>query len=180
MKPLLVETVTGKTMAELRAARDACRDADMVELRLDGVAGIDVAAALADRKRPAIVTCRASWEGGRFDGSEEARRRILTEAIERGAEYVDVEWRAGFDDLLGMRGGKGLIVSSHEFEQGPPDLEGRVSAMRRTGAELVKIAIPARGLSDALPRRALTRDGATIAIAMGPSGIPSRALAAHF
>jgi 3-dehydroquinate dehydratase len=51
-------------MAELRAARDAVKDADLVELRLDGVADLDVAGALAGRRRPVIVTCRPSWEGG--------------------------------------------------------------------------------------------------------------------
>jgi len=40
---LLCETVTGRTMAELLAARDNATHGDMVELRLDGVAGLDVA-----------------------------------------------------------------------------------------------------------------------------------------
>jgi 3-dehydroquinate dehydratase/shikimate dehydrogenase len=180
VKPLLVETVTASTMADLRAARDACAEADMVELRLDGVSDIDVAGALAGRSRPAIVTCRPTWEGGRFAGSEEERRRILGEAIERGAEYVDIEWTAGFEDLLKKRNGRGCIVSTHEFERIPDDLIERAAAMRSLGAEVVKIAIPAGRLSDALCLRALTRDRATVAIAMGPSGIPTRALAAHF
>ena len=42
MRPLLIETVTGPTMADLRSARDRSRDADLVELRLDGVADLDV------------------------------------------------------------------------------------------------------------------------------------------
>ena len=58
MPPRLIETVTGGTMAELRAARDASRRADMVELRLDGVANLDVAGALAGRSQPIVVTCR--------------------------------------------------------------------------------------------------------------------------
>ena len=180
MHPLLVETVTATTMAELRARRDASRHADLVELRLDGVVAMDVAAALAGRSKPVIVTCRPLWEGGRFDGAEEDRRRILADAIALGAEYVDVEWKAGFEELVRGGGGRGRIVSSHEFEQVPHDLEERVRAMRSLGSEVVKIAIPARRLSDALPLRGLTRDAATVAIAMGPSGIPSRALAAHF
>ena len=48
---LLCETVTGRSMAELIAARDAATAADMVELRLDGVADLDVAGALAGRRR---------------------------------------------------------------------------------------------------------------------------------
>ena len=88
------ETVTATTVAELRSARDAVVSADMVELRLDGVSDVDVAGALQGRSRPAIVTCRPVWEGGRFDGSEEARLRLLAEATRLGAEFVDVEWRA--------------------------------------------------------------------------------------
>ena len=67
----LVETVTGRTMAELIAARDAATRADMVELRLDGVEDVNVRGALSGRRLPVIVTCRAAWEGGHFDGSEE-------------------------------------------------------------------------------------------------------------
>ena len=95
-KPLLCVTVTGATTAELRRKRDAVTDADLVELRLDSVADPSAAAALAGRGRPAIVTCRPKWEGGSFAGSEEERRRILADALKLGAEYVDVEWRAGF------------------------------------------------------------------------------------
>jgi 3-dehydroquinate dehydratase/shikimate dehydrogenase len=180
MRPLLVETVTGASIADLRAARDACVEADIVELRLDGVAGLDVPAALAGRSRPVIATCRPVWEGGRFDGSEDERRRILAEAIRLGAEYVDIEWRAGFADLVAGNRGKGVVLSSHEFERIPTDLHQRVRDMRRLGPEVVKVAIPARRLSDALPLRALTGDGDAVAIAMGQSGIPSRVLAAHF
>ncbi len=105
---------------------------------------------------------------------------MLSQAVTLGAEYVDVEWRGGFDDLVRSTGGRRVIVSSHEFENVPPDLEERVRAMRSLGAEVVKVAIPARRLSDALPLRRLTRDGNTVVVAMGAAGIPSRALAAHF
>ena len=74
---LLCETVTGDTMAELMAARERASAADMVEVRLDGVRDLDVAQALHPRRVPVIVTCRPVWEGGRFDGSEEARRTVL-------------------------------------------------------------------------------------------------------
>src|SRR5262245_65852738 len=108
-KPLLCVTVTAATTAELRRQRDEVADADLVELRLDTVADPDVAGALAGRRVPAIVTCRPAWEGGHFRGSEEERRRLLTEALALGAEVVDIEWRAPFDDLVGRRGGRPLV-----------------------------------------------------------------------
>src|SRR6187402_3966494 len=94
MHSLVCETIQEKTMADLRAARDRETPADLVELRLDGVTDLDVAGALADRRLPAIVTCRAAWEGGRFDGAEETRLALLARAVDLGAEFVDVEWRA--------------------------------------------------------------------------------------
>ncbi len=76
-EPQLCVTVTGPTMDDLRRGRDAASDADLVELRLDLVDRPDVAGALAGRRTPVVVTCRAKWEGGGFEGSEEERRRIL-------------------------------------------------------------------------------------------------------
>src|SRR4051812_48941163 len=103
---LLCETVTGHTVAELARARDGTAAADLVELRLDGVTDIDVAGALAGRSKPVVVTCRPTWEGGRFDGSEEERRRILESALALGAEYVDIEWKASFDALVADHPGR--------------------------------------------------------------------------
>ena len=105
-KPQLCVTVTAPTTAELRRRRDAVQDADLIELRLDSVADPDVAAALSGRRRPVIITCRPSWEGGAFTGSEEERKRLLASALEQDAEYVDLEWRAHFDDLIARRGGR--------------------------------------------------------------------------
>src|SRR5262249_15082514 len=111
-KALLCVTVTGRTMAELRQRRDAVQGADLVELRLDRVGDPNAAAALAGRTTPVIVTCRAKWEGGAFEGSEEERKQILEEALNLGADYIDVEWRAGFSDLLARTDGRGVVISS--------------------------------------------------------------------
>ena len=186
-RSLLCETVTGGTMAELLAARDAAIDADLVELRLDGVADRDVALALHGRRRPAIVTCRPVWEGGRFDGGEDARQRILSDALQFGAEYVDVEWRAlrgaggsgGFDELL-ERGQRRVLVSAHDFSGIPADLNGQVNAMRATGATVIKIAVTPARLSETLPLRQVASAGDAVVIGMGDAGIPTRLLATRF
>jgi 3-dehydroquinate dehydratase/shikimate dehydrogenase len=176
---LLCETVTGATMRELVAARDAAAVGDMVELRLDGVRDVSVAGALQGRRVPAVVTCRASWEGGKFDGSEEERRAILRTALEGGAEFVDVEWRAGFDDVIAIDPSR-VVLSFHDFTGMPAGLDDRVAAMRRTGAGTIKIAYAARRLSDTLPLRAIGEQGNAIVIGMGEPGVPSRLLAARY
>jgi 3-dehydroquinate dehydratase/shikimate dehydrogenase len=176
---LLCETVTATTMAELVAARDAATHADMVEVRLDGVARPDVAQALHGRRVPVVVTCRPAWEGGAFDGSEEVRRRLLTEALTLGAEYVDIEWRANFDDVIRDNRSR-VILSSHDFQGLPDDVCAQARAMRATGAGTIKVAVMARRLSDTLPLIEVAKAGDAIVIGMGPAGIPSRLLAARF
>src|SRR5262249_13756800 len=143
---LIVETVTGSTMAELRAARDAARDGDIVELRLDGVSDLDVAGAIQGRGRPIIVTCRPAWEGGKFDGDEETRLKILSRAAELGADFVDIEWRADWRFVRAPLAQ--LVLSHHDFERIPPDLDDRIRAMRAVGTSTIKIAVTANQLSD--------------------------------
>jgi 3-dehydroquinate dehydratase / shikimate dehydrogenase len=183
-RPLLCVTVTAPTMAELRRRRDAVADADVIELRLDSVGDPDVAGALADRRRPVIITCRPEWEGGRFKGAEEDRRRMFAQALELGAEYVDVESRAGFDQLLSLSGGRRVVLSYHDFEGVPPDLRDRVRAMRSTGAEVVKVAVRTKQLSDcaSLLDVAATpqRDAGLVVIGMGEPGLATRVLAGRF
>jgi 3-dehydroquinate dehydratase/shikimate dehydrogenase len=180
-RPLLCVTVAAANTAELRQRRDAVQSADLIELRLDSVADPDVAGALSGRRTPVIVTCRAAWEGGSFAGSEPERKAILAAALHQGAEYVDIEFKAGFDDLIALRRGRGIVISSHDFDGVPVDLHERVRAMRRTGAEVVKAAVTARSLKDNLALLPLREAGSrSVLLAMGDAGVPSRVLAARF
>ncbi len=176
-------TVTADTTADLRRKRDEVANADLVELRLDTVSDPNVAGALAGRKFPVIVTCRPAWEGGQFKGSEEERKQILRDALARGAEYVDIEWKAGFTDLLASSAGRRVVISSHDFDGVPADLVGRTQAMRATGAEVVKVAVKTSKLTDCLPLLDLgaqvARQG-TVLIGMGECGVATRVLARKF
>lgn len=171
------ETVTGRDMAELLAARDAVVEADLVELRLDGVRDVDVAGAVGGRRRPVVVTCRPVWEGGRFDGAEEDRLALLRDAARLGAEYVDVEWRARRELLSDVPAGR-VVLSHHAYDAPPDDLPERIRAMRAGHAGIVKVAVHARRLTDVLRLRAAfdvaDSAGPHVAIAMGPSGLTTR------
>ena len=182
---LLCETVTGRSMADLRAARDAAV-ADMVEVRLDGVADLDVAGALHGRRKPVVVTCRPEWEGGRFSGAEEERHRILADALSRGAEFVDVEWaslqgthKPGFGDIVAIDPTR-VVVSSHDFEGVPADVEARARAMRAHGAAVIKVAVMPHALRDTLPLLNIAREGGAVVVGMGDAGVPTRLLASRF
>ena len=184
-EPLVCVTVAEKTVEELRRKRDAAEGADLVELRLDHLDRPDAAAALEGRRRPAVVTCRAAWEGGRFRGSEDERQRVLEAAVTAGAEFVDVEAAASFaPDIMRLRRGRGVVLSSHLFGAFPTDLGDRAASMRSSGAEVIKIAVEARGVADMLPlfdlAGKLSRESPQghVLIAMGTPGVGSRILAA--
>jgi 3-dehydroquinate dehydratase / shikimate dehydrogenase len=183
MRPQLCVTVTAPTTAELRRRRDEVVNADMVELRLDTVSDPSVAGALEGRRLPVIVTCRAAWEGGEFKGSEEDRRRILSDALASDAEHVDIEWRANFTELVASAGGRRVVLSMHDFAGVPDDLVERAQAMRATGAEMIKLAVTTKRLSDCLPLLDLGaqigRRG-TVLIGMGECGLATRVLARLF
>ena len=183
MKPAkLCVTVTADTTAELRTRRDQVRDADLIELRVDSVRDPSAAGALAGRRKPVIVTCRPKSAGGGFEGSEEERRAILSEALSLGAEYVDVEWQGSCADLVQQTGGRRIVSSHHDFNGVPKDLTELAQAMLSSSAEVVKIAITPRRLTDGLILRAIgqqTRVPIAL-VAMGEAGIPSRVLASWF
>jgi len=178
---LICETVTADNMRDLRRLRDASV-ADMVELRLDGVTDVDVAAALDGRSRPVLVTCRAAWEGGRFDGSEESRLGILGDAIRGGAEFVDVEWRAN-RKTLPSAGATRLVISHHDFSGVPGDVEARAQSMRaESPGGIVKVSCAVDSVRDLVRLRAVaSRDtGEHIVVGMGFPGVLSRVCPAAF
>jgi 3-dehydroquinate dehydratase/shikimate dehydrogenase len=183
---LLCETVTGRSTADLITARDAATAGDMVEVRLDGVTDLDVAAVVRGARVPVLATCRPAWEGGLFEGSEEDRAAILGRALALGAAFVDVEWRA----LRGLHGDTfrrvvardpaRVVVSSHDFEGVPADLKTRVRDMRACGARLIKVAVTPSCLTETLDLMDVAGAGHAVVVAMGDTGLPSRLLATRF
>jgi shikimate dehydrogenase/3-dehydroquinate dehydratase type I len=170
-------------MADLIRARDRVAGADLVEMRLDSVPGPDVDAALKGRRLPVVVTCRWAAEGGHFTGTEHERRALLLRAFDAGAEFVDIEWQAGLDDVIRSRHGRNVVLSHHDFAGVPVDLASRVDAMLATGAEVVKVAVMASRLSDCLPLLELGRKHRgrrLVLLAMGEAGLVTRVFAARF
>jgi 3-dehydroquinate dehydratase/shikimate dehydrogenase len=187
---VIIVAVGMKSTAEMREALAAAAGlADGAELRLDYLQEpYDLAALLADRPCPVIVTNRPTREGGRYTGDEVARIRILQEACALGAEYVDIEadsialLRAGLKEMNPADVRTKIIVSHHDFRAMPPDLWGIQQRQRSLGADVVKVAAMARRLGDALAILELLAwaEVPTIAIAMGEHGLISRVWALRF
>ncbi|HEX9188444.1 MAG TPA: shikimate dehydrogenase [Vicinamibacteria bacterium] len=176
----LTEETTAAVVARMAALAPL---ADLFEVRADFVRDLDLAAVLAARTKPILFTCRPESEGGRFpDRDREARRRLLSEAVARGFDLVDVEARSGFDEVIAAKAGRGLVLSWHDFGGTPDDLDGLLAGMTPARPDVVKIAVTARSVRDlgrllAFAARHATRPGPRlVALAMGPLGTASRIL----
>jgi 3-dehydroquinate dehydratase-1 len=161
----------------------AC-DADMIELRLDLLAGGDPLQTLkAIRKatvKPIIATARPMTEGGMFQGSEKERIDLLIKAA-CYADYVDVELLADQRDYAIARIVKPVIISYHDFQGMPEEskLTGIYEEMKKTKAAIAKIAVTPRSLHDNLRilQFLLDADMPLCMIAMGRMGRHLRAIA---
>lgn len=133
---------------------------------------------------PVLATNRLAAEGGRWQGSEADRRRLLEAALALGVTCLDVElaadatWR---QEIAARRDKAKLILSWHDFA-GTPDstrLEAVLAEMLATGADIVKLVTLARQPEDnvrllSLIPQAKTQGKEIIAFCMGPLGKWSR------
>ncbi|MCK9275307.1 MAG: type I 3-dehydroquinate dehydratase [Syntrophales bacterium] len=152
--------VTGKTTAEAAISMSqAFSLSDAVELRIDGMQAPDLKRLLRSKKGKILVTNRRSEEGGAFAESENHRCELLLEAIELGADMIDVE--LGTDkailkkivDTIKEKGERTeLIISFHDFggTPGTRRLRSIFEEARAEGAHIVKIVTMARNLQDNL------------------------------
>ncbi len=150
--------------------------ADLLELRMDLAPGIALEPLLRNRPRPVIVTNRPVREGGEYAGEESARMALLQQAVDLGAEYVDVE----LDSVGRIRRGPRtrLIVSHHDFTHTPEHVEEMHRHLVQAGADIAKFAVKANDILDNLRvLRVLQRaKHPTIALCMGELGVISRIL----
>src|SRR5712671_4019126 len=91
----MICVVIGRTrhkMVQSEILEAAKRGAQMIELRLDFLARApDFARLLGDKPCPMVATVRRPADGGRWSGTEDARRMLLRQAIVAGFDWVDVE-----------------------------------------------------------------------------------------
>lgn len=158
--------------------------ADIIELRLDVMEKFDLKEIIESATNPILVTYRSKREGGEGSADYGTRVRYLLDAMEAGADYVDVElsipleWR---QRVFQMKGPCGLVVSYHLLNGTPhrEKLEGMLKNMAATGADIVKIVTWAREWEDnfrvlELIPKAQTMGIGIIAFCMGPLGRISR------
>lgn len=165
--------------------------AQMVELRLDCMAGIDPGLLLRHKRGPVVVTIRRKEEGGGFRGQEQERIELLKEAVRQGADYLDLEIstpRIYLEEVLreisDCGSGCKLILSKH-YWKGTPGLGTLREAVRlcmALGAQIPKVVTMALKSKDNLVVMrlldwALSLGIPLVSFCMGDLGVPSRVMA---
>jgi 3-dehydroquinate dehydratase/shikimate dehydrogenase len=165
--------------AEQRALAE--RGAELVELRLDWLSRTpDLGRLLIDRPTPVVVTCRRPRDKGLWKFTEEQRQTLLRSAIVSGAEYVDLEE----DVAVAIRryGKTKRIISHHDFDETPADIEAIHSRLAKLDPDIVKVVTMANSPADNVRMLRLVKNAQvpTIGFCMGEFGVPSRILAGRY
>ncbi|MFN2368555.1 MAG: type I 3-dehydroquinate dehydratase [Desulfurivibrionaceae bacterium] len=170
----------------LAIAAGAVDPATVLEIRLDALARPTAVPFVDKLNVPLLFTCRPTWEGGDFAGSEEERFALLEEAVRSGATYVDVELRAEEElrrQLLALakKHRVKVIVSWHDFKTtaSAQALRSIFEAEYRSGADIGKIVTMGRTFQDVLRVLALQEIAYEMgfplcAFCMGRAGMISR------
>jgi 3-dehydroquinate dehydratase type I len=146
----------------------AARDCDGVELRAEKAGALDLAAIRAVTSKPLLLTYR----GVRVTGEQ------IEAALAAGLDLVDVEWHA---DLGEIPHPERVVLSHHDYEGVPEDLESLLDAMLARGCAETKAAVTPRDFAgnERLMTALRTRPGLTL-FGMGERGLYSRVLAPFF
>ncbi len=155
---------------------------DLFEVRIDLIG--DGWQELVKRfSKPWIACNRSADEGGQWQGSEASRVEKLLQAIELGADIVDIEFRTKnlhkIVQLVKQR--TKCLLSFHDLEKTPPldEMKQMVQRQLKAGADVCKIATTAQQFEDNFTLLRLISEFPEVRLvsfAMGALGITSRVL----
>ncbi len=194
---LVVPITTADPPLGTQIAAAQAAGAGLVELRVDLINNDDAVATLLQQPQPLpiILTVRAADEGGAWDRDDAERIALIEHLGLLNPGLIDVElatWNrsANLRQKIGLvcatnddstRPRNRLILSHHDFQKTPADLEPIFDALLATPAHVIKAVFMPADSADALRvLNALVRyrtQRPTIAIAMGEAGQATRILA---
>lgn len=151
---------------------EIANDSEMAEIRIDlcGLNASSVSEVFSKINKPTIATCRPNLV------DDVTRESLLKTAIKSGAKYVDVEIESSFDfkkSLMDFAKSYGCqtIISYHNYEKTPEDLQSIVDTCFSQGADIAKVATTANSEKDSARILALyAKYSNLVALAMGEKG----------
>jgi len=128
--------------------------AEILEFRFDMMDSFRFPEMVQRASRPVIATYRSAKEGGRGSASYETRTGYLLTAVEKGADFVDVEYSmpTEYREKILKRLEQRVIMSVHLLDKTPDceRLEQMLRELAGTGAPIVKIVTRATKPADNL------------------------------
>ena len=167
---------------DVKAVKDIEPLVDLFEVRIDlvGDTWLDLVTHLS---KPWIACNRSADEGGQWQGNEARRIEKLLQAVELGADIVDIELKtknlAKIIPVVKKR--TKCLLSFHDLEKTPSldTMKEMVRQQLESGADISKVVTTARSFEDNLTVLQLISEfpeTVRIAFAMGPLGSVSRIL----
>ncbi len=176
--------VIGRTRHRMVAAeiQEAARlGAKMLEIRLDYIAhSPDFKRLIENKPCPIVATLRRHEDGGRWTGTEEERHMLLRQCVVGGFDWIDLE--TDIADAIPRFGPTKRIVSYHNLENVPDNLDEIYAKMCKQDADVLKLSVTAQQPADNLRILNLLKNAKrpTTAHCMGDIGFPSRLLALKY
>ncbi len=176
-------SVPARTTAAATESIRGLAKPDLVELRLDyAEERLDLDRLRESTSALLVATARLPSQGGRWEGGEGERQRLLLSAAKAGFDHVDVEADSNqlgtlIDKLHAAH--SRVVVSRHCLDRTPPieEMLNIHGSAKEAGADIVKIVGTASCPADNLPCLIyLTQKPGNVSFAMGADGVPSRVL----
>jgi 3-dehydroquinate dehydratase I len=179
----------------------AAMGADALEVRLDllGIKDLEKAAVTIREIKskthlPVIITNRPRNEGGKWEGRETERIRLIIGllSLNNGPDAVDIELSVNIDERdnvvkTAKTHGRTVIISAHDFSKTPSfkEMKKTINEAFLAGADIAKIAVMPHSMRETLDLLAVTLDardaGRTVCtIAMGKLGKHTRLIAPFY
>ncbi len=178
-------SILPSSKADLYNKLRKCKEADIIELRLDLLEDINFYELKQKIDIPLIVTVRMTNEGGFWEKESHLRYPIFQKAINAGIHFIDVEWQTAREILpnLQFTSQTSLILSHHTDENQFDILKGILDKMTKIHADIYKLIYKAYNINDniiSLRLRELYQkeQGEFLIHAMGEEGTLSRLIGA--
>src|SRR2546425_3049261 len=192
MKPKICVSLSSKDPHELyrKAQRAEALSADLVEVRLDKLSNYQGVSKVAGAVEiPIVATNRPVSERGSFARSESERLSLLMDAVEGGADYVDIESSTSYLDQVidtFRKTSAKIILSHHNHSRTPKlsELKSTLAKLKKSKSDIYKIVTTARSPEDNLTILSLlktsSKTSSLVSFAMGKPGVWSRLLAPFY
>lgn len=182
---MICTVIKGLTLTDIhQQISQALACSDLVELRIDYYKDLNINDLKELRESfsiPMLFTLRSKSQGGNYLDSEEKRLEDIESLAAIEPEYIDLESHIPetfIKNLMMKYPNIKLIISYHNFNETPTDLDAILKDMKKVPAYFYKIAVSAQNTIDALRffNWSKTHEN-LIAISMGYHGQISRIVA---